>query len=267
MHRIEEDTAATSAFIDEWRAAGLSTRLIRSHRAPRPPRTWLRRHTRAVAALVTGALALGGSAVVRAEPAWIEPPADVLAAPVSPELTELLQTEVTDTPERRVTEGRTSRSQRRAVAPPKRDVSGGLTARWVAPLVGKLRTTSCYGEDRGDHAHQGVDFDGETGDVVRSVGYGRVVQAGWRFSGAGLTVTVQYGDTLVLYAHLSKTGVSVGQRVGAGQRVGDVGSTGHSTGSHLHLGVAKTGSLGELWSNLINPAPWLEARGVAVLGC
>lgn len=233
----------------------------------RAPRAWLRRHTRAVVALATAALALGGSAAAGVRPVWVAGQTDVLAAPSSSESIVEPPTGVTDTTARQAVEGRASRSQRRAVNPPRRSVAPASSARWVAPLVGRFRVTSCYGEDRGDHAHGGLDLDGETGDAVRSIGYGRVVQAGWRFSGAGLTVTVRYGDALVVYAHLSRASVEVGAKVGAGQRLGEVGSTGHSTGSHLHLGVAKTTSLGDLWNRLVNPVPWLETRGVAVPGC
>lgn len=244
----------TGRTTEEWRPR---------HRAPR---AWLLRHTSAVVALAAAALTLGGSAVAGARPVWVVGQADVLAAPTSPESIEAPAPEVTDTPLRQRAYERPSRSQRERVTPPKRDADAG-GARWVAPLLGRLSVTACFGEDRGDHRHGGLDLDGETGDVVRSVGAGRVVQVGYRFGGAGLTVTVRYGDTLVLYAHLSRTSVTVGTAVAAKQKLGEVGSTGNSTGSHLHLGVARTTSLGQLWDRLVNPAPWLEARGVPVPGC
>jgi hypothetical protein len=61
-----------------------------------------------------------------------------------------------------------------------------------------------------------------------------------------------------LYAHLSAENVSVGQRVEAGQKIGDVGTTGNSSGDHLHVGVYKQPS----WKSCggINPQPWINAQ-------
>ncbi len=266
MNRIEEDTAVRDSLVESWDGER-ALRVIRSHRAPR---VWLRRHTRAVVALAAATLALGGSVTATAgAPIRAAGHTDALVAPTSPEYIELPESEVTNTQPERDAEGRASRSERREVRPPRSRSSSvsGATPRWVAPLLGKLRVTDCYGVDRGDHRHSGLDLDGETGDVVRSVGVGRVVQVGYRFGGAGMTVTVQYDRWLVVYAHLSATSVGMGASVRAGQKLGEVGSTGNSTGSHLHLGVGKTTSLGALWDRMVNPVPWLEARGVVIPGC
>lgn len=254
---IEVEDPTDEALLDYWTNAGdREAHEIRSHRAPRT--TVARRAPLLLAlAFLVGLLGAGGLAQRNKSQiaAWAEGnPQDVIA------LADLPQTTTFEDPvPQRAEAPRASRSQRRAVSP-----SG---PRWVAPLLGKLRTTACFGENRGDHRHGGLDLDGETGDLVRSVGSGRVVQVGYRFSGAGLTVTVQHGDTLVLYAHLSRTSVLVGAAVVAKQKLGEVGSTGNSTGSHLHFGVAKTTTLGKLWERLINPVPWLEARGISIAGC
>jgi murein DD-endopeptidase MepM/ murein hydrolase activator NlpD len=84
-------------------------------------------------------------------------------------------------------------------------------------------------------AHRGVDYGAPTGTPVRAVGDGRVDFAGWQ-NGYGNVVQVQHdNDRSTLYAHLSRIDVRKGQAVEQGQRIGAVGSTGWSTGPHLHF--------------------------------
>lgn len=83
--------------------------------------------------------------------------------------------------------------------------------------------------------HLGVDYSAPTGTPVRSVGDGVVDFAGWQ-RGYGNVVQVRHaGNRETLYAHLSRIDVSKGQRVEQGHRIGAVGSTGWSTGPHLHF--------------------------------
>jgi murein DD-endopeptidase MepM/ murein hydrolase activator NlpD len=89
--------------------------------------------------------------------------------------------------------------------------------------------------------HPGIDFKGRKGDAVKSTADGKVVIAGW-FQGYGQCVKIRHQNNLeTLYGHLSKVNVKVGQKVNTGQVVGLVGSTGHSTGNHLHYEVRKNG--------------------------
>ncbi len=84
-------------------------------------------------------------------------------------------------------------------------------------------------------AHLGVDYGAPKGTPVRSVGDGHVEFSGWQ-NGYGNVVLVQHGNEhSTLYAHLSRIDVKKGQRVEQGQHVGAVGSTGWSTGPHLHF--------------------------------
>lgn len=84
-------------------------------------------------------------------------------------------------------------------------------------------------------AHLGVDYGAPTGTPVRVVGDGIVDFAGWQ-NGYGNVVVVNHGNAKsTLYAHLSRKDVKAGQRVQQGQRLGAVGSTGWSTGPHLHF--------------------------------
>jgi murein DD-endopeptidase MepM/ murein hydrolase activator NlpD len=82
--------------------------------------------------------------------------------------------------------------------------------------------------------HSGIDFRGATGEPVFSAASGRVAHAGM-LGGYGLLVEIDHGNGIVTrYAHLSRIDVKEGDMVGVGQRVGRIGSTGRSTGPHLH---------------------------------
>ena len=90
--------------------------------------------------------------------------------------------------------------------------------------------------------HPGIDFDAIKGDTVMPIMAGRVAQRGWDFTGYGNTVLVSHGDGLeTLYAHLSKITVEAGQEVTPFTKIGEAGSTGRSTGAHLHFEVRKNG--------------------------
>ena len=131
------------------------------------------------------------------------------------------------------------------------DTSGGSTAppvyssSYVWPCDGNItsefgwRTHPIYGDSR---FHAGVDIGASSGTPVACAGNGTVISAGWN-GGYGNCVIVDIGNGLsAVYAHLSAINVSSGETVAAGQTVGAVGSTGDSTGSHLHYEVRLYGS-------------------------
>jgi murein DD-endopeptidase MepM/ murein hydrolase activator NlpD len=92
---------------------------------------------------------------------------------------------------------------------------------------------------RGAVFHHGIDIDGKSGDRVNATASGTVVLASWN-SGYGNCVIVKHDTKYsTLYGHLSKISVRKGQHIVAGQKVGLVGSTGHSTGDHLHYEIHK----------------------------
>ena len=96
---------------------------------------------------------------------------------------------------------------------------------------------------RGNLFHAGIDFPAPAGTPVTTAGFGRVVFAGWDSYGWGNFVVVEHRFGLrSLYAHLSTIEVSRGQNVGAGQRLGRVGSTGRSSGPHLHFELLLRGA-------------------------
>jgi murein DD-endopeptidase MepM/ murein hydrolase activator NlpD len=82
--------------------------------------------------------------------------------------------------------------------------------------------------------HTGLDLQGETGDPVRAAASGTVTSAGWS-GGYGKVIDIDHGNGFATrYGHLSSIDVQVGQTVKVGQIIGKVGSTGRSTGPHLH---------------------------------
>ncbi|MFN3590767.1 MAG: peptidoglycan DD-metalloendopeptidase family protein [Thermaurantiacus sp.] len=101
-----------------------------------------------------------------------------------------------------------------------------------------MRTHPILGFSR---LHRGVDFAAPTGTPVLASAGGRVVRAGWG-GGYGNMIDIDHGRGIVTrYAHLSRMDVRVGQQVNQGQRIGAVGSTGMSTGPHLHYEVIRNG--------------------------
>lgn len=112
------------------------------------------------------------------------------------------------------------------------------------PLLGALSISSNYGNRRdpfnGRTAyHAGIDFRSPSGTDVLAAGAGRVVFAG-RNAGYGNMIDIDHGDGIVTrYGHLSAIGVREGQMVDVGDIIGAVGSTGRSTGPHLHFEVRR----------------------------
>ncbi|RYD90658.1 MAG: M23 family metallopeptidase [Sphingomonadales bacterium] len=138
--------------------------------------------------------------------------------------------------------------------------NGFMAALPAGHPVSRLILTSPFGVradpfTRRRAAHLGQDFEGSMGDPVMAAGEGTVSHAGWR-AGYGKVVVVDHGYHLQsLYAHLSRIAVQEGQRIQRGERVGLMGSTGRSTGSHLHFEVRLNG-------RSINPRPLMEANFV-----
>lgn len=110
----------------------------------------------------------------------------------------------------------------------------------VAPVA--IAPSDLFGP-RGNRFHTGLDYPAASGTPVVAAASGRVTFAGWSLGGWGRLVTISHpGRTRTLYAHLSRVGVRVGQRVQAGSRIGRVGSSGQSTGPHLHFEVRLRGA-------------------------
>ncbi|NND85281.1 MAG: peptidoglycan DD-metalloendopeptidase family protein [Acidimicrobiia bacterium] len=89
--------------------------------------------------------------------------------------------------------------------------------------------------------HTGVDYGAGSGTPIYAANRGRVIYSGW-YGGYGNTIIIDHGGGLTtLYAHQSRLRVSSGQEVALGDRIGDVGTTGYSTGPHLHFETRENG--------------------------
>jgi murein DD-endopeptidase MepM/ murein hydrolase activator NlpD len=107
------------------------------------------------------------------------------------------------------------------------------------PIVGEVDLSSSFGMRidpfvRAPAMHTGLDFRSSAGDPVRATANGKVTTAGWS-GGYGKLIEIDHGNGIsTRYGHLSEIEVKVGQNVRIGQTIGRVGSTGRSTGPHLH---------------------------------
>lgn len=125
----------------------------------------------------------------------------------------------------------------------------------VAPAANPL-VTSAYGYRRDPFTgrgamHSGIDFKGPMGSAIYAAANGEVSFAG-RKSGYGKVVEIDHGNGLTTrYAHLSRIDVTAGHSIDAGETLGGLGSTGRSTGPHLHFEVRINGKA-------VNPRPFLE---------
>lgn len=122
------------------------------------------------------------------------------------------------------------------------------------PVEGKV--TSEYGNRKdpftGEKSfHGGMDIKCTTGCPIRAPRSGKVIFSGWK-KGYGNTIMIDHGDgTVTLYGHCSSLSSEVGQSVAPGLEIAKCGSTGKSTGSHLHFEVRRNG-------HVINPRSWLK---------
>lgn len=170
-----------------------------------------------------------------------EPPPVVAPAPVEAEVDAGEAADTEPTPEAT------------AAPEPTSQPSGGGDGSLQWPLSGTvvsefgMRVHPIFGDNR---MHTGIDIDGTTGQPIGAAASGTVIFVGWQ-EGYGNVVILDHGDGLsTVYAHMSATGVSDGAAVDAGETVGQVGSTGYSTGPHLHFEVRIDGTA-------VNPRTYL----------
>nr|WP_246224016.1 M23 family metallopeptidase [Pseudarthrobacter psychrotolerans] len=139
-----------------------------------------------------------------------------------------------------------------AEAPAPASASTGLRA----PLA-SMNVSSTFGY-RGNpltgaagEMHTGIDLTGACTTAVSAAGAGTVTEAGWSQYGGGDRIVVDHGNGLkTTYNHLANIGVSVGQVLATGQQIAGVGTTGNSTGCHLHFEVMVNGQT-------VNPSAFL----------
>ena len=132
--------------------------------------------------------------------------------------------------------------------------TGSSSLRWPCPASGRI--TSGFGKRKSPTAgassnHKGIDISASTGSSIVAAAGGTVSIATYSYS-AGNYVVVNHGNGLsTVYMHCSQLLVSAGDTVKAGQTIAKVGSTGYSTGSHLHFAVRKNGSY-------VNPSSYVS---------
>jgi murein DD-endopeptidase MepM/ murein hydrolase activator NlpD len=128
---------------------------------------------------------------------------------------------------------------------------------FAMPVKDSFRWTSGFGYRKdpkgyGNRMHEGTDMAGSVGTPIYATADGVVSYAGWD-SGYGRLVKIQHDFGIeTRYAHMSQLRVEVGQRVSRGDRIGDMGNSGRSTGTHLHYEVRLSGTA-------VNPMTFIKA--------
>ena len=128
---------------------------------------------------------------------------------------------------------------------------------FAMPVHTAIRYTSGFGgrDDpfgRGVRRHEGQDMAGDYGAPIYATADGVVTYAGWE-NGYGRLIKIQHEFGIeTRYGHLSQIRVNVGQRVSRGDKIGDMGNSGRSTGTHLHYEIRLSGTA-------INPMTFIKA--------
>lgn len=131
-----------------------------------------------------------------------------------------------------------------------RERSGFVQSGFLWPVKGEL--TSHFGH-RWNRDHDGIDIAAPIGTPIRSVADGEVIYSDHRIKGYGNMVVIRHASGVcTVYAHNSANFVKVGDPIRRGQVIGEVGSTGRSTGPHLHFEVRAGGKA-------VNPLPYIRS--------
>lgn len=120
--------------------------------------------------------------------------------------------------------------------------SSTSSSNFIHPLKGAGYTSSTYGSRWGSF-HKGIDFAASAGTPIYASAGGKVVYSGYNSGGYGNLIIIEHSNGLqTYYAHCSRLYVNVGAQVSKGQRIAGVGTTGNSTGNHLHFEIRKNGT-------------------------
>ena len=145
---------------------------------------------------------------------------------------------------------------RRNAALAEQMASLNFTGTFIWPVPGHANISSPFGPRRNpitrrNENHSGIDINAPTGTRINASADGVVRHSGWH-GGYGLTIILDHGNGYsTLYAHNSRNLVSVGQSVTQGQHIANMGSTGQSTGPHVHFEIRRNGAA-------INPTPFVR---------
>ena len=128
--------------------------------------------------------------------------------------------------------------------------SSSSSGKYIHPLKGAGSISSGYGPRWGTY-HYGLDFAASAGTPIYAARAGKVIYSGYNQGGYGKLIILEHSDgTQTYYAHCSSLYVNVGESVGQGERIAGVGTTGDSTGNHLHFEIRING-------RPVNPANYL----------
>ena len=128
---------------------------------------------------------------------------------------------------------------------------------FLSPLKGALNVSSSFGY-RADptgysgNMHDGIDYTGNQGEAILAARYGTVVEAGNHWSAGNYAIIQHDNGYYTYYMHMTDVYVAVGQSVTTLEQIGTMGTTGNSTGVHLHFGIAT-----DLWSGFVDPANFI----------
>lgn len=131
--------------------------------------------------------------------------------------------------------------------------------RWTLPVAaGAYHLTARFGQSSGlwSHMHTGLDFAAPSGTPIQAVANGTITETGWAGSYGNRTIETLDDGTEIWYCHQSVIGVHTGDLVRGGEQIGNVGSTGNTTGPHLHLEVRPNGG------DPVDPYPYLLLHGL-----
>lgn len=134
----------------------------------------------------------------------------------------------------------------------------GFESGFASPVLGALNITSYFGTRVHPitgkvHTHAGIDFACSPGDPIMAVLDGKVVESKFH-KGWGNYIVLSHGDKFTLYAHMTERFATMGQSITQGTPIGSCGTTGSSTGPHLHLEVR----VGQKYGPLIDPLPYFQ---------
>ncbi|NJQ06947.1 M23 family metallopeptidase [Streptomyces lonarensis] len=135
-----------------------------------------------------------------------------------------------------------------------------LRASFTAPLSG-YTLSAYYGQSGGMWSsgyHTGLDFQAPSGTPIKNIHSGTVTQAAWAGSYGYQVIVKLDNGTELSYSHMSSMSVVAGQQVTTGDLLGNVGSTGNSSGPHLHLEVRPGGG------SAVDPLSWLRGNGISI---
>ncbi|GGW69385.1 peptidase [Streptomyces lucensis JCM 4490] len=152
------------------------------------------------------------------------------------------------------------KQEREARARAAREAERKLLNTFVSPIAHSYVSTGYQASSSlwSSGSHTGIDFHAASGTSVHAAGSGTVVSTGW--GGAyGNQIVIRMADGMYTqYGHLSSIGVTVGQKVAAGQQIGLSGATGNVTGPHLHFEARTTPDYG----SDVDPIAYLRKHGV-----